>query len=243
MFSLAAYLQKAQHPHQGTLREQSIAVWPDQPFATGRDGRRKRASLLVMAIGYGLILANIWTEKALQRELFFIAVAYFIVVAAIASRNKGLRLPRIKLSLLLVSLGMLVAGLLLLTGAALGTLHGLFGKPKPLLHASGYLLWTVIQQYLQQEFFFVRIERFTRHGITASLIAATLFGLAHLPNPVLTPVTLIGGFLLSELFRRYRTFVPLGIAQGLVGLALAVTVPDQAMHHMRVGLGYLHYHG
>jgi hypothetical protein len=49
------------------------------------------------------------------------------------------------------------------------------------------------------------------------------------------------GWLLSELYRRYRTLIPLGIAHGLVGLAIALSVPDRLNHHMRVGLGYLHY--
>jgi len=44
------------------------------------------------------------------------------------------------------------------------------------------------------------------------------------------------------LFRRYRNLYALGLAQGLLGLCFAVCVPDALNHHMRVGLGYLHYH-
>jgi hypothetical protein len=36
--------------------------------------------------------------------------------------------------------------------------------------------------------------------------------------------------------------VVLGITQGLLGLCFAVCVPDSYLHHMRVGLGYWHYH-
>lgn len=196
-----------------------------------------------MMIGYGLILATIWTEKQPQRELYWITAAYFAVVAVLAVRKKPLELPKAKFSFAVIALGALTAGVMIWIGAAFGTLHGLFGIRNAALHASSYVLWTVIQQYLQQEFFFVHIERFTQRGIFASLITAALFALAHLPNPVLTPITFAGGFILSELFRRHRSFVPLGIAQGFIGLALAVSVPDQAMHHMRVGLGYLHYRG
>jgi hypothetical protein len=194
-----------------------------------------------MAVGYGLILATIWTKKQLQRELYWITVAYFAVVAVLALRKKRLELPPAKFSLVVIALGALIAGVMIWIGAAFGTLHGQFGIRNAALHAFSYVVWTVIQQFLQQDFFFVRIERFTTRGVLASLITATLFALAHLPNPVLTPITLVGGFILSELFRRYRSFVPLGIAQGFVGLALAVSIPDQAMHHMRVGLGYLRY--
>ena len=196
-----------------------------------------------MTAGYGLILATLWTEKQLQRELFLVTALYFGVTAVISFWNKPVRLPRLKFSLITIALGALIAGVVFWIGAAFGTLHGLSGIHNAALHASSYVLWTVIQQYLQQEFFLLRIEQFTTRGALASLITAGLFGLAHLPNPVLMPITFVGGFILSELFRRYRSFVPLGIAQGFVGLALAVAVPDQAMHHMRVGLGYLHYHG
>lgn len=196
-----------------------------------------------MTAGYGLILATLWTEKQLQRELFSLTAAYFVVVAAFTLWRKPLRPPGLKFSLVVISLGAMIAGTVMWIGFASGTLHGLFGIRNAALHASSYVLWTVVQQYLQQDFFFVRIEQFISRGVFASLVTAALFGLAHLPNPVLTPITFAGGFILSELFRRYRSFVPLGVAQGLVGLALAVSVPDQTMHHMRVGLGYLHYRG
>src|SRR5262249_41901016 len=96
-------------------------------------------------------------------------------------------------------------------------------------------------QYIQQAFFFARIEKITSNGRLAAVITAVLFGLAHLPSPVLAPVTLVGGWILSELFGRYRSLYPLAVAHGLIGLAIAVSVPDSIHHHMRVGLGYLRY--
>ena len=89
----------------------------------------------------------------------------------------------------------------------------------------------------------MRLERLLHRGALASFTAAAMFGLAHVPNPVLVPLTFLGGWLLSELYRRYRSVLALGIAQGMVGLAVAVAVPDHINHHMRVGLGYLLYHG
>jgi membrane protease YdiL (CAAX protease family) len=136
---------------------------------------------------------------------------------------------------------LLLSGGLMMTAAGLGTLHGLFGTRDPLRHASGYICWAIIQQYIQQSFFFSRFEQLTRHGWLASLFAASLFGVAHLPNPVLAPVTFVGGWLMSELFRRYRTVLPLGLGHGMIGIAIAVSVPDHLQHHMRVGLSYLHY--
>ena len=64
---------------------------------------------------------------------------------------------------------------------------------------------------------------------------------AHIPNPVLVPVTLAGGLILSELFRRNRTLYMLAVAHALVALSLAISVPEPVLHDMRVGLGYLTY--
>jgi len=149
--------------------------------------------------------------------------------------------PPLQFSFVVIGMGIITAAALLLVSAQLGTLHRLFGKPNAILHGSTYLLWAVVQQWIQQSFFFARMERVIERGVLASFTTAALFGLAHLPNPILAPLTFFGGWLLSELYRRYRSVVPLGIAHGLVGLAIALAVPDSLNHHMRVGLGYLHY--
>jgi hypothetical protein len=190
-----------------------------------------------------LIIATIWTERALQRHFFWITAAFFFAATVIAFWNQPLELPRLKLSLVLIAIGVLVAASVMLIASWAGTLHVLFGRRNVLAHAWGYLVWALFQQYLQQSFFFTRIERVVQSGVMASFVAAALFALAHLPNPVLTPVTFIGGWILSEIYRRYRTILPLGVVHGMVGLALAVSIPDGLMHHMRVGLGYLRYHG
>jgi membrane protease YdiL (CAAX protease family) len=156
-------------------------------------------------------------------------------------RRPALDLPPFHFSVIVIAMGLLAALALVVVSDRLGTLHRLFGQRNALLHGTSYLLWAVVQQWIQQSFFFVRMERIIHRGILASFTTAALFGLAHLPNPVLAPLTFIGGWLLSELYRRYRSLIPLGIAHGLVGLAIALSVPDRLNHHMRVGLGYLHY--
>ncbi len=264
----------------------------------------KSGVLLNIACGYTLILITIWSTRALQRELFWIDVAFFLSVAVLAlyhrplatatlgdtamtnanailgqegfearslkvetarqiSQGSGVQdprgsnalvrffrqrfrmphldLPPLQFSIVVIGLGIITAAAVLLASAQLGTLHRLFGKPNAILHGSTYLIWAVVQQWIQQSFFFARMERVIERGVLASFTTAALFGLAHLPNPVLAPLTFLGGWLLSELYRRYRSVVPLGIAHGLVGLAIALAVPDSLNHHMRVGLGYLHY--
>jgi hypothetical protein len=200
--------------------------------------------LLEATVGFALIMGTVWTVKATQRWLFWMSAVWFVgwlIFSAWKALQRGLRLPSAKVTIVMILAGLAVAGALMGLAAALGTLHGPFGRKDPFLHASSYLVWAILQQMIQQTFFLARFERLTHSGLRASLIAASLFGVAHLPNPVLTPVTLAGGWLLSQLYLRYRTVVPLGIAHGFVGMAIAVSVPDHIQHHMRVGLSYLVY--
>lgn len=203
------------------------------------------AVLLELAVGYALITVTIWTANPTQRILFWISAAWFFcsaVFAAVRGEPLGLKRPPLRMTVVTVSLVILIGAGIATIAALAGTLHGLFVRA-PLLHASGYLIWALVQQYIQQSFFFARIERLTSNGLMAGFWTALLFGLAHLPNPVLVPVTFAGGWILTELFRRYRTLYPLAVAHGLIGLAIAISVPDHIHHHMRVGLGYLRYPG
>ena len=203
----------------------------------------RRTSVLAIAVGYTLIMVSLWTAQPVQRGLFWLAAAFFFCAAVVTFWKKPFQPPPLVFTVVVIAFGVATAGIVMLVGAKLGTLHGLFGTRQPLFHAGMYLTWAIVQQWIQQAFFFVRLERLLHRGVLASFTAAAMFGLAHVPNPVLVPLTFFGGWLLSELYRRYRSVLPLGIAQALVGLAIAVAVPDQINHHMRVGLGYLLYRG
>jgi len=109
-----------------------------------------------------------------------------------------------------------------------------------LSQTSGYFLWALIQEFILQSFFFTRCEELFGSS-TAVWVAATLFAAAHLPSPVLTTFTLIAALFFCEMFRRYRSLYPIAIVHAVLGLTVAVTMPDSLLHHMRVGIGYLRY--
>lgn len=208
-----------------------------------KSGEPRFTPLLAIAAGYTLIMITIWSPRPAQRWFFWIDASFFFCAAVAAFRRQPFGFPQLDFTLVSITAGAVLAGMIVLVAAQLGTLHGLFGTPRVLLHAAMYLTWAIVQQWIQQAFFLVRLERVMHRGVAASFITAILFGLAHLPNPVLAPLTFLGGWLLSELYRRHRNVLPLGIAHGLVGLAIAISVPDHINHHMRVGLGYLLYRG
>jgi membrane protease YdiL (CAAX protease family) len=103
-----------------------------------------------------------------------------------------------------------------------------------------YVLWALEQQFILQSFFYVRMESLlgSRRAVWGSSL---LFSAAHLPSPVLSFMSFIGGLLFCEMFRRYRNIFPLGFVHAALGLTIAASLPDSLLHHMRVGIGYLLY--
>jgi membrane protease YdiL (CAAX protease family) len=135
-----------------------------------------------------------------------------------------------------VAAGM-VLGCAVLVAARLHTLHA------PTSHFSwlAYLLWSIVQQFLMQALFLARLQRLIRGERAAALAAAGLFAVAHLPNPLLAIATLPWGFVACLLFQRYRSLYAIGVAHGILGITIALTIPGTVSHNMRAGLGYLTY--
>ena len=106
----------------------------------------------------------------------------------------------------------------------------------------GYLVWSFLQEFMLQIYVLIRLLRLIPRRSLAIVTAALLFAIAHIPNPVLIVLTLLWGFIACTLFLRYRNLYALGLAHGILGICVAVTVPNALHHHMRVGLGYLRYH-
>jgi hypothetical protein len=200
---------------------------------------------LELAVGYTLIMATIWTVNPTQRVLYWLAFAW--IIATSWARRDGWTALGLGRKGLVQSFWVVGVALALSAGAIFiawrtHTLHRLHGPTPIFLHGWGYIVWSIMQQFLLQSYFLLRLLRLLP-GKAAPIIAATgIFALAHLPNPILTPITLIWGAISCILFLRYRNVYTLGLAHGIMGLCIAVTVPNSLHHHMRVGLGYLRYH-
>jgi len=198
--------------------------------------------LAELAVGFGAILAVLWLPS--REQLIFGPLALLAPLAIVVSRRPSLN-----------QLGLgwrgMVSGWWILPAAAgfallgivvaqeIGTYHPLYSPD--FSHVGGYVAWTIYQQFLLQDYFMPRLTR-VLSADWAIAVAAGLFSLAHLPNIPLTVATLVWGAVSCLLFRRYRSLYFLGIAQGLLGLCFALCIPDVWLHHMRVGLGYYHYH-
>jgi membrane protease YdiL (CAAX protease family) len=98
-----------------------------------------------------------------------------------------------------------------------------------------------VQQLLLQDFFLRRLRLLLPSAGLAVVAAAAIFSIAHIPSPVLTLVTFFMGLAACLLFLRYRNLYPLAMAHAILGITIAITLPNSIIHNMRVGLGYLTY--
>jgi Type II CAAX prenyl endopeptidase Rce1-like len=105
----------------------------------------------------------------------------------------------------------------------------------------GYMAFCLLQQVGLNSLVTNRIVAAKGSPVRASLVVGLLFALLHLPNPVLVPVTAIGGFLISWLFAKERNILPLAVWQGILGTLVWWAFPVAWHHAMRVGPGFYHF--
>jgi membrane protease YdiL (CAAX protease family) len=198
--------------------------------------------LAELTVGFAAIMVVLWLptrEQLIFGPIALLAPLILVLLQRLTLNELGLNWRRLVASLWILPAAAVVAAAGVLLARTAGTFHELY-KPD-LAHVGGYILWTIYQQFLLQDYFMPRLTRMLKTDAAIAL-AAVLFAIAHLPNVVLTLATLVWGAVSCALFRRYRSLLVLGITQGLLGLCFAVCVPDAYLHHMRVGLGYWHYH-
>lgn len=219
-----------------TIDSTPFAISTPQSYVSSR-------TVAELTIGFTAIMVVLWLPT--REQLIFGPIAMLAPLALVLRSGRptlsqlGLGRRGFVSSLWILPAAALTAAGGILLARTLGTFHDLY-KPD-LRHVGGYVLWTIYQQFLLQDYFMPRLTR-VFNTEAAIAFAAVLFAMAHLPNVALTIATLVWGAISCTLFRRYRSLIVLGIAQGLLGLCFAVCIPDLYLHHMRVGLGYWHYH-
>ena len=199
-------------------------------------------NLIEISVVFVLILAAVWTPQGRLNALFSITAAACVVGFAIAgpwsSREMGLMQPLAGASRILL-IGVLLCGLIWLAGVPFRSIGPRYSIPWN--RSWQYVIWAVVQQFILQSIFFLRFESAFGNR-RAIFLSALLFAIAHIPNPLLTLLSFVGGLIFCECFRRYRNVFPLGVIHAALGLTIASSFPDQWLHHMRVGIGYLKLH-
>ena len=151
------------------------------PYAVQRNESPRRDAL-ELTLGFIGIVAVLWLPR--QPQLIFGPIVLFAPLVLVLLRRPTLDDLGLGPRGLLPSLWVLPAAAILTVAGVLlaqmfGTLHAL-DRPDP-AHVDGYIVWTLYQQFLLQDFFMPRLTRFLSSNAAIAL-AAILFSLAHLPN-------------------------------------------------------------
>jgi hypothetical protein len=123
-------------------------------------------------------------------------------------------------------------------GLYLGAIHRL---PAHLLDSRrffGYFSFCLLQQIALNSYLMDRFLYAVERPLVAASLASVIFALLHWPNPVLVPLTLVGGFAMCWLFARERNILPLTLGQAILGGLVWWAFPIAWHHSMRVGPGY-----
>ena len=102
----------------------------------------------------------------------------------------------------------------------------------------GYFAFCMLQQIALNSYLTNRFLSALDSPKLAALFAGVIFAGLHWPNPVLVPVTLVGGVAMAWLFSKQRNILPLTLGQAILGGLIWWAFPMAWHHSMRVGPGY-----
>jgi hypothetical protein len=180
-----------------------------------------------------------------SRWLLVVPVICALFLAVYSHRQRkeslrmiGWRLDNLAQALRSLAVPTLVGGVILLSiGWMKESLH--FDRGNLWSWAFGLLIWATAQQYFLQGFINRRAQIIFGKGKTSVIIVGVLFAILHLPNPILSLATLIGGILWAAVYQRVPNLFALGISHALLSFTLAISLPNWLLNSLRVGFKYL----
>ncbi len=212
---------------------------------TNWQSRLRSREFVEVAVGFVLVILALWSSRPAQLLLGSAAFFWMVVVTIRKQPDAaqlGLRVSGMRRTLWIVGLAAIAAVAGVWISVRLHTFHAAFRHHAVEWGFLVYIVWALMQQFMLQDFFLTRLLRILPTRAAAVIIAGLLFAVAHVPNPLLVVATLVWGIIACALFLRYRNLYVLGLAHAILGMCIAVTVPNAVHHQMRVGLGYLQWH-
>lgn len=103
----------------------------------------------------------------------------------------------------------------------------------------GVPLWGLLQHYLLLAFAHRKFRVLVGDGHRSVFATAALFGVVHLPNPALTIVCTLGGFVWANAYDRSPNLFAHAVTHAIGSAFVANTLPDTWLKSMVVGYRYL----
>jgi membrane protease YdiL (CAAX protease family) len=203
--------------------------------------KRKSAWLDIVAMT-ALLLSYLWVwQRTFPGELF-VCVGLVVGLAVWSHwrrgetpRDLGFRIDNLAPAAIKVFsfVGPLIV-VILLVGVALGSFR-VPARDEFLARLTILPLFGVAQQYLLLGFYLRRYEEVLPGPWLPVLGTALTFSLLHLPNTFLVVATFLTGLGSCWLYRRAQNLWVLGLAHGLLSLAVSVSISKSLASGMKVG--------
>jgi hypothetical protein len=191
-----------------------IAEWALVPFAAGRGF----LAAIPIVLAFGFMIFSHWYRKESAKAIGF-RMDNFVPAA------RMLILPTLGSVVVILTLGWILSGSTLVL--------------RPWRdHLLLLPVWALIQQYALQGFINRRLQMGLGTTFRVTLLTGVLFGLLHLPNPLLSILTFVGGLLWAHVYQRQPNLFALGISHAIASLTLALAIPPNVINGLRVGFRY-----